>query len=212
MLFVVLAVGALMLAGSAAPPEPPSHEDSARAFLQAWERNRTATYVASGTYQRQTGSNELVSQYVLAQRPPQRTTFQFGNVTAVGDDEGRVCSIDPDGEEVCAPGPRRDSYKESLNAEITTLLSYFFAADPPLYEVVDRGEGCFDLLLRRKHPFPAYGYSSLFCFDDATGALIELYQQREGGIDHLVVDSIRTEVTDGDLAPVLPEQPEDTPA
>ncbi len=201
-----LAVVALLLAGSVDDPEPrPSHEDSARDFLEAWERYRNGTFVLTGTFRRETPKGELTSEYVLAQRPPRRTTFQFGGLESVGGD-ARVCTVDADGEQHCAPGAGAQPYEDVVGEELQSLLGYFFAADPPLYEVTRTEDDCFELLLRRQLLPPPYGFASRFCFDTATGALVEMRQEREGGTDVLVIDTIRTTVGDGDLAPVLADE------
>jgi hypothetical protein len=204
--FVLMAVAALLLAKSAEPSEPrPTHAESARAFLRAWEQYRTGTFVAVGTFRREVGADPLVSPYVVAQRPPSRTIFQFGAVEAMTEDGVERCSADPDEEEHCTTSDATQSYKERVNEEITALLGYFFANDPPLYEVVEVGEGCFELTLRRELIPAPYGLSTRFCFDSKTGAMIEMVQHHDRGIDVIEISAVSPTVSDADLAPAIPD-------
>lgn len=198
-------LGALSIWSGSDSQDVPPHDASAAQFITAWERYRTGTFVLSGSFTRDTGQGELTSEYVMAQRPPQRTLFQFGGLDSIGGDP-TVCTTDGDGEELCAPAAAVEPYDEAVEEEIDALRTYFFGNDPPLYQVLEHEDGCFELLLRREMPLAPYGFSTRFCFDEATGGLEEMIQQREGGIDHLVIEEIRTDVGDGDLAPVLADE------
>lgn len=205
---VALALGSLLLVGtterSATGEVVTTHDEAARRFLVSWDRYRTGDFVLTGTFTRTTpDGGDLVSEYVLAQRPPERTVFQFGALERTVDGIPLVCEHDPDGTEHCVDGEAGATYDEAVADEAAALLGYFFATDPPLYEVIVDEDGCYQLLLRRQMDLPPYGFATTFCFDDATGALVELVQQRPGAVDHLVVRDVRTDVTDGDLAPVL---------
>lgn len=198
--FALMAIASLVLARQAPPTESLSHEEAARDFIQAWTQYRTGTFVVRGTTTRRNGGAESEFPYSLAQRPPDRTVHQYGGGKSTAGQADVMCLVDPENQSSCTEQPKAtESYEDALNGEITSFLAYFYAADPPLYEVVSKGDGCYELLLRREMQLAPYGFSSLMCFDDETGALVELYQQGENGIEHMIVDSVSPNVTDSDL-------------
>jgi hypothetical protein len=185
---------------------PARGEEAAERFVAAWERSRTATFVATGTVERRSATTGAVlrSADVVAQRPPQRLHRAFGGIDGRDDDRVLLCPASPDGEPAppCQLGPPGGpTYEESVQAEVEALRSLVLGPDR-IYDVTADGTGCFDLRLRRVEPRAPYGVGARLCFDPATGAPIRREVRHEGGVtETLVVHDLRSEVTDGDLEP-----------
>ena len=178
--------------------------DAATEFVAAWERSRTATFVATGTWERRsvaTGS-ELTSEAYLAQDPPRRLQEEQGGVQGRVDDRLLLCPSGPDdAAAACALGPPTGvAYAESVDAEVEALATLVEGPDR-LYDVTADG-GCFTLTQQRVEPRAPYGTSATFCFDAATGAPARREVRFERGIvERVVYDEIRAEVTSDDLRP-----------
>jgi hypothetical protein len=186
------------------PPVDPvtEHEEAAGAFLMAWHRSRTGTFVVRSDFHRETArGGELDSEVLLVQRPPDYLLHQFGGVEGRLDDRAVGCSPDPDGRTVCEPtgDELETSYDDKVADEVATFVSYFAADDHPLYRVRRTEPGCFDLTLTGLRPSPPYGDKARFCFDDATGALTYVRIERPEGTDVTEVVDIRTDVRDSDF-------------
>ncbi|MGQ0831037.1 MAG: hypothetical protein ACT4OV_05105 [Microthrixaceae bacterium] len=180
----------------------------AERFVEAWERSRRASFVATGTYERHsevTGAT-LTSEDVLAQRPPRRLHRQLGGVEGRDDDRLIVCPAPPSGEEAnaqpCRLGdPGGLTYAASVEREVRGLRSLTTGTDP-LYRVRVDEAGCFDLRQMRIEPRAPFGVEASFCFDAATGAVASSRVRYAGGIVEVrVITSIRADVVDADLEP-----------
>lgn len=212
---VVAAYAALMVWTSVVATDRPTADraalvDSVAAdrFARAWERTREGTYLARGTYERRsevTGAS-LSGEDVVAQRPPRRLHRQMGGVEGRDDDRLLVCPAPPAGEEdrpapcTLAP-PSGPTYARDVADEVAAVRS-MSSGDQPLYEVREPRPGCFELRQLRVEPRAPFGVRASFCFDPATGAVAMSRVRHEGGIVEVVVaTSIRSTVTDADLAP-----------
>ncbi|MEX2294127.1 MAG: hypothetical protein WD691_10115 [Acidimicrobiales bacterium] len=177
-------------------------------FIDAWQRSREATFVAVGTYERQSRVSGalLSSEDVVAQKPPRRLHRQMGGVE--GQDDGRliVCPAPPAGEEErrapCQLGaPSGVTYSDSVQREVAGLRSILLG-DVPLYIVREPTPGCFDLVQRRIDPRAPFGVRASFCFDAVSGAVRTSRVHHAGGIvEIVVVTTIRADVTADDLVP-----------
>jgi hypothetical protein len=192
--------------------DPGAPGDAVDRFIDAWGRSRRATFVTIGTFERRSEVTGAVisSEDVVAQRPPRRVHHQLGGVDGRDDDRLLVCPAPPPGEEdepePCRVGsPGRRSYEESVVRELQGLASIVGSVDEgkgPLYAVTEPAAGCFALDLRRPDPRAPFGLAATFCFDRATGAPVRTEVRYEGGISELVVvEEIRTTVSDADLEP-----------
>jgi hypothetical protein len=208
--YAAVALWALLdVAGSGAddPASRPARgEEAAERFVAAWERARTATFVATGTVERRSATTgaTLRSADVVAQRPPRRLHRAFGGVDGRDDDRVLLCPASPDGEAPppCQLGPPGGpTYEESVRAEVEALRSLVLGPDR-VYDVIADGGGCFDLSLRRVEPRAPYGVGARLCFDPVTGAPVRREIRHEGGVtETLVVHDVRAQVTDADLEP-----------
>lgn len=211
---LAVAAWALLLAITAlAEIRAPDHDRTepgpgaaAEALVEAWDRSRRATFVATGTYERRsdvTGA-AIASEDVVAQRPPRRLHRQLGGVDGRDDDRLVVCPAPPPGQDPapCRLGPPGGpTYEESVKREVAGLRSILLGADP-LYAVSEGDPGCFRLDLRRPDPRAPFGLDATLCFDPATGAPAGRRVRFEGGVEEVVVVvDIRTEVTQADLEP-----------
>jgi hypothetical protein len=67
--------------------------------------------------------------------------------------------------------------------------------DAPVYRVEADGARCFSLTQSRPAAGVPFGVRARYCFDDATGALVEAAVTYAGGIsEHLVVEDLRAPV------------------
>lgn len=175
-------------------------------LITAWERSRTATFVATGTFERRSSVTGavLTSEDVVAQRPPERLHRQLGGVDGRVDDRLLVCpGAPPESDPApCQLGePGGPTYAESVDDELAGLRSLLLG-DEPLYSVDVVDEGCFSLTQERVDPRAPFGVAARLCFDPATGAPSARRITFEGGItETLVVTDIRSEVADADLRP-----------
>lgn len=203
----LVVVGVTTTDGALRPGDRPDDGDAAAAFIVAWERSRTATFVRLGTFERRSDVTDaaIASEDVLAQRPPQRLHRQLGGIDGRDDDRLIVCPAPVPGEDAgaCHLGePAGDTYEEDLAAELAGLHSILEGATP-VYAVAraDR-DGCFDVAQLRSEPRAPFGIEAQFCFDADTGAPANSRVRYEGGIvEVLAVTEIRSEVTDDDLRP-----------
>lgn len=176
--------------------------DPVAAFLAAYERSRTATFVVEQRFTRTTpDGGELVREQRLVQRPPDDRML-IGGGNAEGRLGGRVvrCSTAPDGTSGCIEGPPARPYDEEVAAEVAALRQ-LVDGDRPVYEVVAGAPGCWSLHLRLAVLSPPYGETAGFCFDPETGAPSRLEIRKEEAIDVIDAIRIKAEVTAADLRP-----------
>jgi len=188
----------------------------ADAFVEAYERSRTGTYVVESVFQRTfPGGSGFTSSATIAQRPPNRVERRLGSVTARVDGRVVLCSTTGDGRYRCQSGRSRRSYRSVVEREVDTLRGYV-EGDVPLYAVdadeagSPEGQACFDLEQVRPLPAPPYGTAARFCFDDDTGALVLLRIERDEATDVTTATSVRGTVRDRDVEP--PEDGDRAPA
>lgn len=175
--------------------------EAAEAFVDAWERSRTATYL-SGSLLRRTLSSAATLELpiVIAQRPPDRVVSTGGSVQGSVGGVGQVCDEQLDGLVRCAPAGDAADHEAQVAAELETLRGYF-GGDRPVYRVSQQGD-CFDLRLVAAIHAPPYGERARFCFDPDSGAPSLQRIERAEGTDEVTLVSVRTSVTDDDLARV----------
>lgn len=169
-------------------------------FLDAYERSRTATYVAEQTFTRAAEDGRSISYpRRIVQRPPD-DRLVIGGGQAEGRLDGMVvlCSTSPDGTSRCDEGAEADPYSEEVHEEVANLRS-LVEGETAIYEVRAGEDGCWSLHLRRQVLTPTYGQQAGFCFDEATGAPLRTDVVREGVTDTVVTEAVRTEVTAADL-------------
>jgi hypothetical protein len=187
-------------------PPPLRGRAAARAFLTTWRESRLATWVVEGTYERRTTSGRRVASEVrVAQRPPDRLVVGLGAVQARRDARRLACAPDPDGVLRCADDGRAPPYAAEVEDEVRVLATYV-EGDVPLYEVTADDPGCFTLRLVVELPAPPYGRRARFCFDPVTHAPLLAEIRRTEATDVRRTITVRTTVTDEDLAPP-PGQP-----
>ena len=183
------------------PDELDESPEAAEAFVDAWERSRTATYL-SGSWLRRELSTAATMELpvVVAQRPPDRVVSTGGSVQSDVDGDNTVCDEQIDGLVQCSPGGSTADYDAQVASEVETLRSYF-EGETPVYRVARSGS-CFDLRLTAAIQAPPYGQSARFCFDQVSGAPTLQRIERVEGTDEVTLVSVRTDVTDEDLARV----------
>lgn len=165
------------------------------AFVAAWRRSLTGTYVAEQIVERRLVSGRTFSSEVtIAQRPPDRVrSDSSGTEGRVG---GRRFGCVPDGG--CRFGGAAPPYADDV-AEELDLLRAMVVSDTPLYRV-ERDDGCFVLVLQARILAPPYGEDATFCFDAATGALRRSVVHRAEATDTTTTVDLRAAVRPSDLA------------
>lgn len=168
-----MVVGALLVTGVIAPPLRFSEGDATEAFMTAWKRSRTGTFVVESEWKRiKSNGDELVSATLLAQEPPKRLRRQLGTLSADIDGKHVECITNPEGIYGCSDGiPLRSSFDDDLKKEMDDLRDHFYSTKPPIYRVRTDGHGCFELVQTRPYPNPTFGRLAQLCFDEDTGAL-----------------------------------------
>lgn len=175
--------------------------EAADAFVAAWERSRTSTYLSASLLRRTISTSvTLELPIVVAQRPPDRVVSSGGSVEGSVGGLGQVCDEQLDGMLRCAPPGDAVDEEERVAAEVATLRGYF-EGDRPVYRVAQEDD-CFALRLVAAIQAPPYGQRAAFCFDAASGAPRLQRIERSDSTDEVTLVSVRTDVTDEDLARV----------
>jgi hypothetical protein len=191
----VVGVALTLLVARAGGPAPAPAPD---AFLGAWRRSLTGTYVAHQVVERRLLSGrQFSSEVTLAQRPPDRIRAASGGTEGrVG---GRRFGCVPDGG--CRFGGDAPPYDAFVEEELD-LLRAMVASETPLYAVTRTGddERCFLLTLRARILAPPYGEDATFCFDARTGALRQSVVHRAEATDTTTTIDLRAGVRASDLA------------
>jgi hypothetical protein len=183
------------------PADLDESSEAADAFVEAWERSRTETYL-SGSLLRRTLSNSTVLELpiVVAQRPPDRVVSTGGAVQGSVDGENQVCDEQLDGLVRCRSIGDAEDYDASVESDVATLQGYF-TGPTPVYRVSQEGQ-CFNLRLTAAIQAPPYGQNARFCFDEVSGAPSLQLIERLEGTDEVTLVSVRTDVSDADIAAV----------
>lgn len=188
---------ALVVARTGGPAPPPAPD----AFVDAWRRSLTGTYVAHQVVERRLLSGRRFSSEVtLVQRPPDRMRNSSSGIEGrVG---GRRFGCVPDAG--CRYGGAAPPYETFVDEELG-LLRAMVDGETPLYVVarVDGDDsGCFLLRLQARILAPPYGEDATFCFDAATGAMWSSVVHRAEATDTTTTVELRGDVRPSDL--VLP--------
>lgn len=193
-LLACLALAAACGGGGEAAPDP------VESFLAAYERSRSATFVAEQTFTRAAADGRSISYpRRIVQRPP-ADRLVVGGGQAEGRLDGRVvlCSTAPGGASRCDEGAPAPPYDEEVAGEVEALRA-LVEGETAIYEVRPGEPGCWSLHLVREVLTPPYGDRAGFCFDDATGAPLRTDVQREDVTDTVITQEVRSTVTTADL-------------
>ena len=185
--------------GSTAAARP----DPAAELVAAWERTRTATYHATGTFERRgAGGAHLSVPVEIAQRPPERLLRQFGEVTGRRGNRPLQCPAPVGGGELeCHLGPPGRSFDEVVADEVASFRR-LVTGDDPLYEVEPADdEGCWRMTRTGPDPRSGFGVEAVVCVDPGTGALRSVEIDHGSVDERTTYDEITPEVTDADLEP-----------
>ena len=190
---VVVGVALAVLVARAQGPDPGSPTS---AFLRAWRRSLTGTYVVRHVIERRLVSGRSFSSEVtIAQRPPDR--IRDGSSGIEGRVGGRRFGCVPDGG--CRFGGDAPPYAREVEEELA-LLRAMVAARTSLYRVERDRDGCFVLVLQARILAPPYGEDATFCFDAETGALRRSVVRRAEATDITTTVDLRGDVRPADLA------------
>ena len=199
---VTLAILMAVAVGDAWRDDGATEASPADALVEAWHRSRTATYHASGTFERsRPGGNRLEVDVEIAQRPPDRLVRQFGEVSGYRRGRALECPA-PLGDDPleCRPGRRAGPYEAVVAREVARFAALVTGPDP-LYEVRSADPGCWEMTRTRNDPRSGFGLEATICVDERTGAVRSIVVDHGAVDERTVYDDISTEVTDEDLEP-----------
>lgn len=183
------------------PAEPVTGDEAAEAFMAAWERSERGTYYVESTFHRVMATGrELESTYEVVQRPPDTLRFQLGGVDGRIGGRPVACAEEPDESVSCTVTDTEPVPHDRLVAEHLEAWDSLLAGPQRLYRVEQHADGCFVLTLTRFELVPPYGNYARFCFDAATGAVLESEVRRNEGTDYVEAVRIRAQVSDADFA------------
>jgi hypothetical protein len=180
---------------------PPDHLADATAFLEAWQRFRTGTFVVGLRFERTKPGSDvpLVSDGLLVQEPPRRVVRAFGNESSVFGDGAQTCELGVNDSSLCGAAHPTEPYDVQVAEELSTLSQYF-SGETPLYRVDATTSGCYRLFLYRPMSLAPYGDAAQFCFDARTGAMTLFEMTTTGGTERTTSLFISETVTDADFA------------
>lgn len=165
----------------------------ADALVAAWERSRTGTYRATGTFEREAPDGRRLEVDVeVAQRPPARLLRQFGEVSGHRGDRTLECPAPLHGEALeCSLGPPGSPFDSVVAAEVRAFETLVTGSDP-LYEVRRLDGACWRMTRTRNDPRSGFGLQADLCFHHDTGAL------RSVVVDHGEIEerTVYDEITD----------------
>jgi hypothetical protein len=204
-LAVLAAAGVALIVSTSGDPDEVTdageeQPDARTAFLDAYERSRTSTFVVEQVFTRSVdGSPVLTYEQRLVQRPPD-DRLVVGGGSAEGRVGGRVlrCATSPAGQPRCFEGEAAGPYAEKVDAEVGALRE-LVSGDDPVYAVTEDDAGCFVLDLQVVLPSPPYGELARFCFDAVTGAPTRFEVHRPRAVDVVEATAVRGTVEDADL-------------
>jgi hypothetical protein len=207
-----IVAASLVAGGTLQVPIKRDTSDASAAFLDAWKRSRTGTFVVESDFRRVAPDGRvLASQTELVQRPPDRVVRQFGGVSGVVGGHPIVCNTDPRASYTCMPGTTSaPDFTTALDTEMATLRTY--VTPPalgalPLYTVSPgQDAGCFELYQGARLPDAPWGHHARMCFDAATGALRLLERDLDAGfVETQESTSISTNVLTSDFDVSAPD-------
>lgn len=206
--FMVLDEDPGPLIGPSAPVDSPfpavDHDEQAAAdLITAWERWRTATFYARGTWERRLdgGGAPLRGTTLTVQAPPRRTVVRLGSLVELVDGSTRTCDAEIEGAvaPACVTGAPGLSYEERVEAELGVVTEYVTGETRPFDVGGGRRPGCYRVENRALLAAAPWGLWAEFCFDEETGAMEWARIRRATATDTEIVVEIRADVTDDDF-------------
>ena len=210
---VVLALMAVAVSDLDARPDgPPSSPPASQTdgptggavddLVAAFARSRTATYRATGSFERTAPDGaRLGAEVEIVQRRPDRLLRQFGEVQGRRGDRPLVCPAPAGGGRLeCDLGPPGPSFDEVVADEVAAFRALVSGPDP-LYVVRRSGDGCWRMVRTRDDPRSGYGMEAELCIDAPSGAMRSITIDHGRVDERTVYTDISTEVADDDLEP-----------
>jgi hypothetical protein len=186
------------------PATPRSGPVVAAAFIADWRHQLEGTYVEVMRFERRTAAGgHLVSEQIVAQRPPDTFSSGFGTIEARRGDRLLACGQGASGQLDCRDAGPAPPYRMVVDQRVANVASYL-QGETRIYDVRRQSRHCYQLKqvvpVRTALSLP-FGTEATFCFDPVSGALRSRRTVRPSAVETLVATSIRTFVTDADLAP-----------
>jgi hypothetical protein len=174
------------------------------AFLADWRHQFEGTYVVVLKWERKTAAGgRLQATETIAQRPPDTFTHGLGTIDARRGDQRLACAEGSSGRLDCRDAGALPPYATVVDQRVANVATYL-RGDARIYEVERQHSHCY----RLKQVVPVrfaidlpFGTEANFCFDPVTGALRSRRTVRPSSEDSEIATSIRTFVSDADLAP-----------
>jgi hypothetical protein len=183
---------------------PVDHDEQAAAeLLAAWERWRTATFFARGSWERRLDSGEppLRGPVLTVQDPPRRAVVRLGSLVELVDGSVRSCDAELEGTILpgCPTGGSGLSYDARVTQELALVADYVSGDQRPFDVGFGRADNCYRTENRALVPAAPWGLWAEFCFDAETGAMESARVRRQSAVDTEVMVEIRAEVTESDF-------------
>jgi hypothetical protein len=185
-------------------PQPRTGPVVIAAFLADWRHQFEGTYVAVMRFDRTTtAGGHFTSTETIAQRPPDTFSTGPGSVEARRGDRRLACGQGPSGRLDCRDAGALPPYATVVDQRVANVATYF-SGPAAVYFVNRDGPHCYRLLqgvpVKVALDLP-FGSDTRVCFDPVTGAVRRRQTVRTGAVDLEVATSIKSFVTDADLAP-----------
>lgn len=197
------------LVGEGEPVSTPfpavEHDERAAAeLLTAWERWRTATFYARGSWERRLDNGEppLRGPVLTVQDPPRRAVVRLGSLVELIDDSVRACDAEIEGVLTpgCQTGASGLSYEERVTRELALVADYVSGEQRSFDVGFGDTAGCYQAENRALLAAAPWGLWAQFCFDGETGAMASARVRRATATDTEVMVEIRAEVSESDFA------------
>jgi hypothetical protein len=175
--------------------------DAGDAFVQAWSKSRSGSFVVDSSWQRQLDDGStLDAAELLVQAPGRRIVRQFGGITGEIDGRSIDCYTAPGSGFQCIPGqPTLQSFDEEVAAEAGDVRDAIRAPGGPRYRVRTDDHGCYELTQTRAYPDPTFGRNATLCFDEDSGALRSSERHFDDVVERIRAVSIRTQIQPSDF-------------
>jgi hypothetical protein len=175
--------------------------DAGDAFVQAWTRSRSSSFVVDSSWQRQLDDGSVLDAAErLVQAPGRRIVRQFGGITGELDGRSIDCYTTPGSGFQCAPGQATpQTFDQGVATEAADITDAIRSPGGPRYRVRTDDHGCFELTQTRAYPDPTFGRSAVLCFDEDTGALRSSERHFDGVVERIDAVGIRTQLQPSDF-------------
>lgn len=166
-------------------------------FVDAWKSKLEGEYEVVATFERATVERKVITQEsATAQYGDDSVRVGGGDVTRTFDGKRLACAVVDQGTQSRCRGPFDVDVTDETNREMANVESLVIGPSAH-YLVSRRPDGCFELRARQVPGGPAtelsalqWGNSAVFCFDEASGAVISSRVHRDSATDSVTAKTL----------------------